>query len=298
MRIKLSIAALTMALPGMASAGIATLNLADYQISGVFDIDYVQTEEASAVTYNWDTGTLFVLGDEGDALAEISTSGALLGSMTLTGFDDTEGLTYIGGGQFVITEERLQDGYLLSYGAGGSIARGSLASVSFGDTIGNTGIEGLTYDPNSGDYLLVKEKTPQAVYASTIDFGAGAATVAALFDPASLGLLDLSDIQAMSTVASLSAAEQDNLLIVSQESSLIVEIDRSGNVLSSFDLGALTDSAEGLTLGPDGTIYVVSEDFIGGGTPRLYVLKPVPEAEIYALMLAGLGLVGAMARRK
>ena len=47
--------------------------------------------EASAVTYNWDTGTLFVLGDEGDALVEVDANGTPLSVITLTGFADTEG---------------------------------------------------------------------------------------------------------------------------------------------------------------------------------------------------------------
>lgn len=37
--------------------------------------------EASAVAWNADTGTLFVLGDEGDALVEVSTTGSLISTM-------------------------------------------------------------------------------------------------------------------------------------------------------------------------------------------------------------------------
>ncbi|MBC8127391.1 MAG: SdiA-regulated domain-containing protein, partial [Gloeobacteraceae cyanobacterium ES-bin-144] len=33
-------------------------------------------EEASAVTYNWDTNTLFVIGDEGTSVVQVSKTGA------------------------------------------------------------------------------------------------------------------------------------------------------------------------------------------------------------------------------
>jgi len=58
-------------------------------------------KEASAVTYNWDTDTLFVVGDGGTSVVQVSKTGVLINSMTLalgtspqgTDFYDTEGLT-------------------------------------------------------------------------------------------------------------------------------------------------------------------------------------------------------------
>ena len=35
-------------------------------------------QEASAVTYNWDTDTLFVLGDGGTSIVEVSKTGQLI----------------------------------------------------------------------------------------------------------------------------------------------------------------------------------------------------------------------------
>src|SRR5262249_55178016 len=40
-------------------------------------------QEASAVTYNWDTDTLFVVGDGGTSVVQVSKTGALINSMTL-----------------------------------------------------------------------------------------------------------------------------------------------------------------------------------------------------------------------
>jgi uncharacterized protein YjiK len=250
--------------------GVTSVDLLNYQLSATHALPPVSASEASAVTYNWDTGTLFVLGDEGDALVEVTTTGQPMSQMTLTGFDDTEGLTYIGRGQFVLVEERLQDVFLLTYSAGGTADRNSLPGVSLGPTVGNVGLEGISFDPLTGTYFTVKEKTPQGVFENTIDWGVPSGTPAELFVP-NLGVLDLSDVQTLTTVPSLiGTADQNNLLIYSQESALLMEVTRTGVVLSTFSFAGIATDAEGVTIGLDGTIYVVGE------TPALYVLTPIP----------------------
>lgn len=276
----------------LTSAHALAFDLSNYTLSATYLLPPVAASEASAVSWNWNTDTLFVLGDEGDALVEVSKTGAQISSMTLTGFDDTEGLTYIGNGKFIITEERLQDAYLLTYSAGGSVARSSLASLSLGPTVGNIGIEGISYDRVSGHYIAVKEKSPQAVYDVSMNFAANTISVASLFSP-SLGVADLSDVQTLSNyTALLGTSEQDNLLIYSQESARLMEVDRAGNVLSSLDFSKVAGDIEGVTIDANGTIYLVGE------TPALYVLtSSIPEPETLALMLGGLGLLAGLRRR-
>jgi uncharacterized protein YjiK len=284
--------------PATASAAITALDLSNYTLTGTHALPGVAAAEASAVTYNWTTDTLFVLGDEGDALVEVSKTGAQLGVMTLSGFDDTEGLTYIGGGQFVLSEERLRDAYLLTYSAGGSVSRSTLPSADLGTTIGNIGIEGISYDPRDGSFITVKEKTPQEVNKNVINFGTGTAAVSSLFT-SNLGVTDLSDVQVLATVPSLTGtADEDNLLIFSQESARLLEVDRSGNVLGQFDFSAYADSAEGVTIDADGNIYVVAEN---GSNPQLFTLAPAPVPLPPALLLLGsalAGLAGAVRRRR
>jgi uncharacterized protein YjiK len=92
-------------------------------------------------------------------------------------------------------------------------------------------------------------------------------------------------VQVLSTVPSLAGTpERENLLIYSQESRLLLEVSRTGDVLSQLDFSAIADDAEGVTIDADGVIYVVGE------TPELYVLTPIPEPTA-ALLLAAAALL-------
>jgi len=257
-------------------------------------------QEASSVTYNWDTNTLFVVGDGGTSVVQVSLTGQLINSMTLasgsspqgTTFYDTEGITYVGNGQFVMTEERDRQVVLFTYAPGTTLTRGDVSTVDLGTNIGNVGLEGVTYDPQTGGYILVKEKTPEGVFQTGIDFVNHTATNGSsttdestnLFDPAKLGTSDVSDVYALSNVAALNGHDDSShLLIISQESGKVVEVDRDGNVLSSLtiqtdpgDTLSVADmTMEGVTMGPDGTLYIVNENGGGnGGHPQLWVYAP------------------------
>jgi len=265
--------------------------LANYRLTSTISLPS-EASEASAIAYNWDNGNLFVLGDEGDALVEITRTGTVVSTMTLSGFADTEGLTYIGSGQFVLTEERLRDAYVLTYGAGGSVDRSGLVSADLGTTVGNIGIEGIAYERSAGTYFTVKEKTPQEVNQNTINFGTGAVTTTPLFDPAGLGVSDLSDIAVLSNSALFAGtSKHDHLLIYSQESQKLLEVSRTGTLLSRFDFAAIAGDAEGVTIDDNGLIYIAGE------APAVYVLTPVPEPSTALMIVIGLAAIPWFRRR-
>jgi uncharacterized protein YjiK/2',3'-cyclic-nucleotide 2'-phosphodiesterase (5'-nucleotidase family)/Ca2+-binding RTX toxin-like protein len=270
-------------------------------------------QEASAVTYNWDTDTLFVLGDGGTAIVEVSKTGQLIGTMTLaqgsspqgTAFFDPEGLAYVGNGQFVMTEERDRNAVKFTYAANTTLTRADAQTAHLGTFVGNIGLEGVTYDPQTGGFIFVKEKQPEGIFQTTIDFATdtasnGSATTqnsVNLFDPAKLGLADFADVFSLGNVSSLvGTTDAGNLLVLSQESGKILEVDRAGNILSSLTiksdpgnpLDVVSQQHEGVTVGSDGTLYVVSEN--GGGDanhPQLWVYKPstVPNTAPTAITL-------------
>jgi uncharacterized protein YjiK len=278
-----------------------SINLSNYALQHTYALDPLGELglEASAVTYARDRGSLFFVGDEGLGVVEISRTGETLGSMAFTWpaastNNDAEGLAYLGGGTLVVAEERLQDAYRFSFVNGGTAALESADFVSFGPTVGNTGTEGISVDPRTGRFVTVKQASPQAVLEGTLSFApppsGGASGLAPLFDPAVLGLASLSDVQTLSPVDALAGTPAaDNLLLLSVDSRLLVEVTRTGTLLSSFDLTSLTTQAiEGVTVDERGVIYLVAEGPSGAIPSQLFVLTPVPEPSEYALMLAGL----------
>lgn len=327
---------LALALAGANAQAASSINLGNYQLAGIYALDVFNGAsgglsglEASAVAYardrvdgNGNLGTLFFVGDEGTGVIEISRTGQTIGSMTFnwagTGStkNDTEGLTYLGNGRLVVTEERLQNAYRFDYAAGGSASLGSAAYVSIGPTIGNIGIEGISYDPRNGNFVTVKQDDPaQLKIFNSLSFAATAAAdaiAATQFTGANsastlFGLASLSDVQTLAPVDALAGtAAADNLLVLSLDSRKLIEIDRAGNTRSSFDLAGIlpNNGIEGVTVDEQGNIYLVAEQ-IQDGTPNtqsqlivLAPLAPIPEADSYALMLLGMGLVGVLARRK
>jgi len=270
-------------------------------------------QEVSAVTYNWDTNTLFVVGDGSTSIVQVSKTGEYIDSMTLalgsspqgTEFYDTEGLTYIGNGQFVMSEERDRQVVKFTYAAGTTLTRSTTQTVKLGTSIGNTGTEGLSFDPLTNGFVVLKEINPIGIFETSIDFTAGTATNGSattvnsinLFDPALLNVSDVADVFALSNIPSLNGKSlYNNLLVLSQESAKVINIDRNGIVANTLtivsDAGNPLDIAnqqhEGLTMDRDGTLYIVSEN--GGGDfdhPQLWVYKPstVPNTAPTAIAL-------------
>jgi uncharacterized protein YjiK len=269
-------------------------------------------QEASAVTYNWDTDTLFIATDGSTSIVQVTKTGELIDTMTLpaggspqgTEFYDIEGLAYVGHGQFVMVEERDRQAVLFTYAPGTSLTRAATQAVKLGTTIGNEGLEGITYDPstngnpaadpvtgpNTKGFVAVKEINPQGLFQTGINFAAGTATNGSastvnsinLFDPALLGLTDIADIYALSNLPGLTGSQKNNLLVLSQEEGVIVNVDRSGAIASTLtitDLGnpqpVADQGHEGIAMDGNGVLYIVSEN--GGGDvnhPQLWVYAP------------------------
>jgi len=304
-------------------SAINSVDLSTYTLVGRYDLpeptrttappNSLLAQEVSAVTYNWDTDTLFVVGDGSTSIVQVSKTGQLIDSMTLapgnspqgTDFYDTEGITYIGGGKFVLIEERDRQANLFTYVPNATLTKSDVQTVKLGTTVGNIGIEGISYDPLTSGFIAVKETQPQGIFQTGIDFAAGTATNGSpttvnstdLFNPALANLLDFADVYALSNLSSLNGqADYSHLLVLSQESGKIVEIDRFGNIYSSLTivsnpgnpLSVVDQGHEGLTMDKDGYLYVVSEN--GGGDinhPQLWVYAPssVPNQAPTAVVL-------------
>lgn len=311
----------------LSTAQAQTVDLSTYSVSGIYGLatSYgISGLEASAVTYASDRNSLFFVGDEGTGVIEMSLTGQTLGYMSFdwtgTGSskNDTEGLTYLGNGELAVGEERLQDIYKFTYINGGTATLAdSFVSIS-NTSVGNNGMEGISYDSRDGSFVSIKQQSPEDIQTGMLTFaaatgglpsslpsngisptGGGVSSMINLFDPTLLGLSTLSDVQTLGILGS------DDLLILSLGSKKLVTANRSGSLLSSFDLSNIlpNNAIEGVTIDGNGTIYLVAEQLqdsyaLGGDQSQLIVLTAVPEADTYAMMLAGLSIMGFVARRK
>jgi len=299
--------ALLVVAAGSASAAVTEVNLAQYKRIHRFALPLppgtpapahsLLAEEASGVTYDPDTGTLFIVGDGGTSVTQVDKDGTYVNSMTLapggspqgTTFYDTEGIAYLGDEEFVITEERESKLDRFKYVPGGELTRSAAKTVTIGSVNDNIGIEGVTNDPlHPNQMIAVKEMGPERIYPTEINWDAGTATnfdgsAGELFPPADVGTLDFSDVYALANVPDISAGEKENLLVISQESGEVVNITRGGHVNSRLaELAEPSDKItvpemtnEGVTMDDDGFLYIVGED--GGGDqahPQLWVYEP------------------------
>lgn len=311
MKLNKLFAAIALAACASGANAAVSLNLANYQLTGNYALDTLggMGLEASAVTYARDRNSLFVVGDEGLGVVEVSLTGQTIGSMafnwTGTGStnNDAEGLTYLGNGQLVVVDERPQIAYKFSYSAGGNVALNNQAKVAItGSTasVGNVGTEGISFDPRDGSFYSVKQDNSAQLRKSTLNFatGFGTTSTTTLFSGASslFGLNSLSDVQTLSSIDGLAAsAAADNLLILSLDSKKLAEVSPfTGQVLSSFDLSNVTAQAiEGITVDHLGNIYLVAENN-GTSSPnsRLFVLTPTAVPVPGAVWLFGSALIG------
>ncbi|AMO25299.1 hypothetical protein UC35_06740 [Ramlibacter tataouinensis] len=295
--------------PALAAVPFDTPALAFTAPNQTYDIsNYIQTgryslpvgsgtnllaEEASGVTYNKDTDTLFVVGDGGTSIAQVTKQGVLVDSMTLaqdpskaeccqgTYFYDPEGIAYIGNGKFVLVEERFRQVNEFTYVPNTTLDGSKVRTAKLGTTIGNIGIEGISFDPSTNGYVAVKESGPMGVFHTTIDFATGAASNGSasaenainLFDPAKIGFTAINDVFALSNIVASSAPDYGHLLILSAPAGKVVKMDRSGNLLGTLDVGSAAQN-EGMVMDASGNLYVVSEVGGGAGKPEMLVFAP------------------------
>ncbi|WP_293373530.1 SdiA-regulated domain-containing protein [Nevskia sp.] len=276
-----------------------SLDLANYTLIAQYDLPVgsganLLAAEASGVAYNRDTGSLFVIADHGTSVVQVSRSGVLINSMTLpadasmpqgTFLYDPEGITWVGGSQFVVAEERYRQLARFSYTPDTTLAPGAIQQVKIGTTIGNIGLEGVAFDPQTGGYILVKENTPLGIFQTTVDFATGAASNGSpttvdsvnLFNPALTGFSDLADVATLSSIYPSTAADYGDLLILGQENGAILKMTRSGVIRSRLDVG-LPPQHEGIAIDENGVIYLVNELGGGSGRPQLWVYQPTTAA--------------------
>ncbi|SDS40385.1 Uncharacterized protein YjiK [Halopseudomonas sabulinigri] len=243
------------------------LQLDDYQV----DLEGVQIagldDDVSALTYNSESQTLFAVLNGEPLLVELSLSGELLRKVRVQGVQDMEGLTHVVGNRYVVAEERSQRLLVLDVPPDVSVIDVAGApSLTIGlDLNGNKGFEGLSWDGRTQRLLVVKERDPLRVLSVTgfVDARVGeplAVQIQELKSPGSPRLF-------MHDLSSLSMHDETgHLLLLSDESHMVVEYDKAGEPLSLLGLWRgmsglqrTIPQAEGLAMDEQRRLYLVSE---------------------------------------
>ena len=237
----------------------------------------------SGLTYNVLTGTLFTVINRPAQVAEVSTDGRLIRLIDIDGLKDPEGITYVDGNTYVISDEASHSLYWVQIGA--TDRRLSVAGVprlTLGiDVVRNASLEGVSWDSNADRLFVVKEKLPLRVFVIT-GLRAGVKDAGFNIDINEWKSSDASSLF-MSDLSSLTYHEPTGkLLLLSDESALIVEYASDGSPVDMLPLWrglhGLTrkiPQPEGLALGSDGAMYVLSE-------PNLFYRFDPPTRPVWA----------------
>ncbi len=219
----------------------------------------MEKDEASDLSYNPQSKTLFSVMGKNAFLVELSLQGEVLRKMPLVGWSNPEGLTVMENGLMAIVDERQHTLSIVKVDA--STRELNIANFPKYD-LGpskdqNKAFEAVTWDARN-QQLLLGEERPPALFTWKSD---GSQTLKG--DKQKLASDELD-------IRNLSALEIDprtgHTLLLSADSHLLLELDEKGGQVSFMTLlggfNGLKDTiprAEGVTMDEAGTLYIVSE---------------------------------------
>lgn len=248
--------------------------LPDYQV--VIDARVVPEIDTnlSGLTYDPDLQLLWAVTNNPNELFALSRDGEVLGRYKLNGFQDVEAVAYAGDGLLIIGEERRQSLLMVPvpFDPEGQLIPADtlhydqypILTLALGER-DNKGLEGLAFDIEGDRLFLARERDPKQLLEIS-----GLRTTS--LEPGfSLHFRDITELMEKRFFANdLSSVVFDkqsgHLLLLSDESRLIIEMTDQGKIVSFRSLSAgfaglekAIPQAEGLTIDDAGNIFIVSE---------------------------------------
>ncbi|RON77080.1 SdiA-regulated domain-containing protein [Pseudomonas fluorescens] len=219
----------------------------------------MEKDEASDLSYNPQTKTLFSVMGKNPFLAELTLQGEVLRKMPLVGWSNPEGLTVMENGLMAIVDERQ---HMLSIVKVDADTRelniADFPKYDLGPSKDqNKAFEAITWDSHN-QQLLLGEERPPALFTWKSD-----GSQALKGDKQKL-VSDELDIRNLSALAI--DPRTQHTLVLSADSHLLLELDEKGEQVSFMTLlggfNGLKNTiprAEGVTMDEAGTLYMVSE---------------------------------------
>jgi len=223
-------------------------------------------EEAETSGLSWSplSNTLFTVTGKIPKLVELSLDGEVLRVVELRGFSDPEGVEVLSDGRIAIIDERRAQMKTFYLPLDAEFIDGdALQPINLGFTnAGNKGFEGIAWDARNQRMLLAKERSPFGLF--SLPFPEAAEDDSSITQ----SLQELSSSQIfMRDFSSLTIDQRTgHLLVLSDESRMLLELDELGNPVSFISLAVgfnglarSIKQAEGVAMDGQGTIYIVSE---------------------------------------
>lgn len=230
--------------------------------------------DLSGVTYNYDTDTYFVIQNNVAIISEFTNDfKQILRRIQLknTQDSDTEGIVYLGNGEFAISSESLNIATILTIKPKETVIDlNSLANKNVQRMYlpqakkKNKGLEGIcftkTLGVGSGAFFAVQEDKPKRLFAWNRPTTKNHITNANL-----LGLKEPINIEKnyKHLLNDLSGCTFDdfsgNLILLSHESFRAVEFNAAGTMINKLELPRAADQYEGIAIGRDNELILASE---------------------------------------
>ena len=220
-------------------------------------------DDASALTFNPETGSMFVALNNPPTLIELAADGKVKRTVKLEGFQDTEGVAWVEGKTFAVIEERRRNLVLVEIGPGTKSVPYRKASKFLIEPqpFDNKGIEGIASDGAGKRFFIVKEKEPRKLYEVRLPEGkSDEAEISVPWDleKSNHGMKDVAGV--------FFHAATSHLLIVSDQSRCVVECTLDGEEVARLKLTAgsagLTSDIgqpEGIAMDDKGNLFICSE---------------------------------------
>jgi uncharacterized protein YjiK len=219
----------------------------------------MEKDEASDVSYDPQTKTLFAVMGKNPFLVELTLQGDVLRKMPLVGWSNPEGVTVMGNGLLAITDERE---HLLSIVKVDADTRelniANFPKYDLGPSKDqNKAFEAVVWDAHN-QQLLLGEERPPALFSWKSD---GSQILKGDKQKLSSDALDIRNLSALAI-----DPRTGHTLVLSADSHLLLELDEKGEqvsfmtLLGGFNgLKKTIPRAEGVTMDEAGTLYIVSE---------------------------------------
>lgn len=233
--------------------------LPDYRLVLETTLTGLEEDEASGLTWSPQSNTLFTVTGKTPLLVELAPNGAILRRIRLDGFANPEAVEDLGDGRLAIVDERRHRLAVARLEPDTqSLNLADLPSYDLGYAeAGNKGFEGLAWDPQARRLLLAKERSPLGLFSLPLP-EAGAAVVPEPLPSEHLPVRDLSSVAV--------DPRSGHVLLLSDESRLLLELDRQGQPRSFISLlrglhglPHGIDQAEGVAMDAAGNLYLVEE---------------------------------------